>query len=214
METGRDGDGVQVLRSNAWGERLNNVFLIGENKGEPFDDVPNSWVFPLPRLKFLKSIQNLRETSSVPPEEQVRGKTNDIISCFLNTWSHEPCCWQAEGFKILSESNAHSRDCYSFGVLVESLMSHLNGFSEYSDDLITVVMFYPLVSFDQHREVFCLTLCSSHVILILVSQELLDSLEMTLQARLLNPDPQLRPPLRSLLTHDFFRSVNRCLLLL
>lgn len=34
---------------------------------------------------------------------------------------------------MLSESNAHSRDCYSFGVLVESLMSHLNGFSEYRD---------------------------------------------------------------------------------
>lgn len=41
---------------------------------------------------------------------------------------------------MLPESNAHSRDCYSFGVLVESLMSHLNGFGE------SVVMSHPLLS--------------------------------------------------------------------
>lgn len=49
------------------------MFLIAENKGEPFDDIPNSPVFPFSHLKFLKSILNLRESSSIPPEEQVRG---------------------------------------------------------------------------------------------------------------------------------------------
>lgn len=54
--------------------------------------------------EFLLTIKNVRDESGIPPEEQV------------------------EGFAKLPEEYAYSRDCYSFGILVEALIPLLNGF--------------------------------------------------------------------------------------
>lgn len=113
---------------------------------------------------------------------------------------------------MLPDKNAHSRDCYSFGMMMETLISLLNGSGELSDVFVmsTAVILYLSV----YRYLLI------HLFILLfplwfpVSQELSDSLEKTLQTDLLNSDPLSRPPLSSLLTHDFFRLVWLCLLVL
>uniref|UniRef100_A0A5F9D389 Protein-associating with the carboxyl-terminal domain of ezrin n=1 Tax=Oryctolagus cuniculus TaxID=9986 RepID=A0A5F9D389_RABIT len=70
-------------------------------------------------------------------------------------------------FTTLPESLGHARDAYSFGTLVESLLTILN---------------------EQ------------------VSADVLSSFQQTLHSTLLNPIPQCRPALCTLLSHDFFRN--------
>ncbi|XP_028344502.1 protein-associating with the carboxyl-terminal domain of ezrin isoform X5 [Physeter macrocephalus] len=92
--------------------------------------------------EFLRSIRSVRDPASIPPEEMF------------------------PEFTTLPESHGHARDAYSFGTLVESL----------------------------------LTILSEQV-----SADVLSSFQQTLHSTLLNPIPNCRPALCTLLSHDFFR---------
>lgn len=84
--------------------------------------------------KFLGGIQSVREASCVPPEEQVSNHPKNVCNiCIYSTVDEETCRWQDEGFKMLPEKIAHSRDCYSFGILMKMLISYLNDYGEWSD---------------------------------------------------------------------------------
>ncbi|XP_045403356.1 protein-associating with the carboxyl-terminal domain of ezrin [Lemur catta] len=93
--------------------------------------------------EFLRSIQSVRDPASIPPEEL------------------------SPEFTTLPESYGHARDAFSFGTLVESLLTILN---------------------EQ------------------VSADVLSSFQQTLHSALLNPNPNCRPALCTLLSHDFFRN--------
>ncbi|XP_072867908.1 protein-associating with the carboxyl-terminal domain of ezrin isoform X2 [Chlorocebus sabaeus] len=93
--------------------------------------------------EFLRSIQSLRDPASIPPEEM------------------------SPEFTTLPECHGHARDAFSFGTLVESLLTILN---------------------EQ------------------VSADVLSSFQQTLHSTLLNPIPNCRPALCTLLSHEFFRN--------
>ncbi|XP_070796994.1 protein-associating with the carboxyl-terminal domain of ezrin [Pituophis catenifer annectens] len=61
--------------------------------------------------EFLHSIQSIREKTGIPPEEQ------------------------SVDFQLLPEGHGHSRDAYSFGVIVEKLLTFLN--EEVSEDVLS-----------------------------------------------------------------------------
>lgn len=104
---------------------------------------------------------------------------------------------------MLPEKNAHSRDCYSFGILMKMLISYLNDYGERSDGFVLYICLMCCVA--HSYSIFLGFLAHLSSLLSPVSQDLSDSLKKTLQAGLLNSDPASRPPLSSLLTHDFFR---------
>uniref|UniRef100_A0A8I5NGS2 SCY1 like pseudokinase 3 n=1 Tax=Papio anubis TaxID=9555 RepID=A0A8I5NGS2_PAPAN len=93
--------------------------------------------------EFLRSIQSIRDPASIPPEEM------------------------SPEFTTLPECHGHARDAFSFGTLVESLLTILN---------------------EQ------------------VSADVLSSFQQTLHSTLLNPIPNCRPALCTLLSHEFFRN--------
>ncbi|KAL8177392.1 UNVERIFIED_CONTAM: Protein-associating with the carboxyl-terminal domain of ezrin, partial [Gekko kuhli] len=93
--------------------------------------------------EFLHSMDSVREKMGIPPEEM------------------------CAGFQHLPEGQGHARDAYSFGAMVENLLTFLN------------------------EE---------------VSEDVLFSFQQTVRSVLLNPDPMCRPPLSSLLSHEFFRN--------
>lgn len=142
----------------------------------------------------------MREASCVPPEEQVSDHPKECVRKFfiISAVAEETCRWQDEGFKMLPEKIAHSRDCYSFGILMKMLISYLNDNGEWSGGLV-------VSSASRHTALYLGLLSQLCSLLSPVSQELSESLKKTLQAGLLNSDPASRPPLSSLLTHDFFR---------
>ncbi|XP_033007229.1 protein-associating with the carboxyl-terminal domain of ezrin isoform X2 [Lacerta agilis] len=61
--------------------------------------------------EFLHSIKSIREKTGIPPEEL------------------------SEDFQLLPDGRGHSRDAYSFGVMVENLLTFLN--EEVSEDVIS-----------------------------------------------------------------------------
>uniref|UniRef100_A0A8C6T2U8 SCY1-like, kinase-like 3 n=1 Tax=Neogobius melanostomus TaxID=47308 RepID=A0A8C6T2U8_9GOBI len=78
--------------------------------------------------EFLLTIKNVRDERCIPPEEQV-------IVLHLYKW-----------FVKLPEEYAFSRDCYSFGILVEALIPLLNGYvtQDLVDSLKTSLLTGPL----------------------------------------------------------------------
>lgn len=71
LETGRNGDRLQVLWSNTWGKRLNDRLRVFWLLNSEVLRLGMSVLCFNVLFQFLTSIQNVREASCIPPEEQV-----------------------------------------------------------------------------------------------------------------------------------------------
>ncbi|KAG8515735.1 Protein-associating with the carboxyl-terminal domain of ezrin, partial [Galemys pyrenaicus] len=127
--------------------------------------------------EFLRSIQSVRDPASIPPEEM------------------------SPEFTTLPESHGHARDAYSFGTLVESLLTVLNEQGE-----LELYYYIHRINEKNHPGPIMCTKDFSLQSWKETIADVLSSFQQTLHSTLLNPIPKCRPALCTLLSHDFFRN--------
>ncbi|XP_044157097.1 protein-associating with the carboxyl-terminal domain of ezrin isoform X2 [Bufo gargarizans] len=137
-----------------------------------------------------------------------RGKVSHNNICLSSVFVSEDGHWKLGGmemvckltevvpesaeFGVLPLSLSHARDAFLFGRLVESLLAHVG------DHFLT----------DSQKEHLEKDLCPQEIedAIKACSAEVLSSFKNTVKKLLMNPEPECRPALSTLLNHDFFRN--------